>query len=324
MGRVKQLLLEQEYSEPFEHLKDDGFTPDIDLSDYDLEDASEVIKSWFRTFFEDPAQEMPYNGREGGYLYIWGGPYTAADEIYDAFESLASKEAIELAISELDDECYEWAPSSRHPDQVSVALEFAESHSEWMDENDPQTIFQTACLQISSTSDGLEDTDRNQPFILRMLYAQAYSTLEAYLYDKLRRTLEQYSQAMENYCKNYTPMSKITYSPAQVLSGKIDIRKIAIEVLGKEIFHRFDKVIKIYEASCGEEFPKSRDVESAIGALENGLLLRHDCVHRNGHNHAGEMQEVTAEKIRDVISCSQILVDSIESFVGTTEAVGSF
>ena len=32
---------------------------------------------WFRERFEDPVEETPYNSREGGYLYIWGGPYDA-------------------------------------------------------------------------------------------------------------------------------------------------------------------------------------------------------------------------------------------------------
>jgi len=29
--------------------------------------------------------DTPYNGAEGGYLYIHGGPYTAEDELYRRF-----------------------------------------------------------------------------------------------------------------------------------------------------------------------------------------------------------------------------------------------
>ena len=32
------------------------------------------LVDWFHYFYEDPANETPYNGREGGYLYIKGGP----------------------------------------------------------------------------------------------------------------------------------------------------------------------------------------------------------------------------------------------------------
>ncbi len=49
------------------------------------ERQKEYIRHWFHSNFEDPAQETPYNSREGGYLYIWGGPYNAHDELYGEF-----------------------------------------------------------------------------------------------------------------------------------------------------------------------------------------------------------------------------------------------
>ena len=74
MGRVKEQLIARQYELPFEDLKEDGFSPKSSLRELEDAEASEVILSWFHTFFEDPAQETPYIGREGGYLYIWGGP----------------------------------------------------------------------------------------------------------------------------------------------------------------------------------------------------------------------------------------------------------
>ena len=31
--------------------------------------------------FEDPANETPYESSEGGYIYIWGGPYDALEQL---------------------------------------------------------------------------------------------------------------------------------------------------------------------------------------------------------------------------------------------------
>src|ERR1019366_5514473 len=48
----------------------------------------EYMRYWFYRNFEDPANETPYNSEEGGYLFIWGGPYDAREELYAEFEKL--------------------------------------------------------------------------------------------------------------------------------------------------------------------------------------------------------------------------------------------
>ena len=47
------------------------------LGDMGMEAQKGVMKQWFFTLFEDPAQETLHDGREGGYQYIHGGPYDA-------------------------------------------------------------------------------------------------------------------------------------------------------------------------------------------------------------------------------------------------------
>jgi hypothetical protein len=48
----------------------------------------EMVKTmvkWFFENFEDPAEETPFESAEGGYQYIWGGPYNANEELQAAF-----------------------------------------------------------------------------------------------------------------------------------------------------------------------------------------------------------------------------------------------
>lgn len=79
------------------------------------------LTMWFGQLFWDPAQEMPYDGREGGYSYPYGGPYNANDELREEFEHLVSEDAIQDAIKEIEsDGTFDWAPSPSHPDQVAV------------------------------------------------------------------------------------------------------------------------------------------------------------------------------------------------------------
>ena len=47
------------------------------LEGLDREARIEAMVEWFGDNFEDPAQETPYESAEGGYIYIWGGPYDA-------------------------------------------------------------------------------------------------------------------------------------------------------------------------------------------------------------------------------------------------------
>jgi hypothetical protein len=89
-----------------------------ELAKLPADQQSEYIKAWFGRYFEDPVQEMPYIGREGGYQYIHGGPYDAEEEIRGEFEGVLSEEAIEAAVEDLtSDGTFDWAPTSYHPDR---------------------------------------------------------------------------------------------------------------------------------------------------------------------------------------------------------------
>jgi hypothetical protein len=57
----------------------------------------EYMRHWFHRNFEDPAQETHYDSSEGGYIYLWGGPYNAYDELYNEFGPLIPDERISEA-----------------------------------------------------------------------------------------------------------------------------------------------------------------------------------------------------------------------------------
>jgi len=82
------------------------------------------LVNWFQFYFEDPANETPYNSREGGYLYIHGGPYNAEEELRDNFESAVSEGAILEAVSRIEEDgTFDWAPSSQHRDKIDAMEE---------------------------------------------------------------------------------------------------------------------------------------------------------------------------------------------------------
>ncbi|HKY87537.1 MAG TPA: hypothetical protein VJL90_12310, partial [Pseudorhodoplanes sp.] len=79
-----------------------GPTPAPDVSKLKGEALKEAIKDWFLSNFEDPAENTPYESAEGGYQYIWGGPYDANEELYDNFPNVP-EEIIEGIVDELQE-----------------------------------------------------------------------------------------------------------------------------------------------------------------------------------------------------------------------------
>jgi hypothetical protein len=81
-----------------------------DIRGLEDDDAADAMVEWFWENFEDPAQSTPY---EGEYIYIWGGPFNARDELEDAFGEVASDRAIKAAVAEIMNKGWAWAPSEQ-------------------------------------------------------------------------------------------------------------------------------------------------------------------------------------------------------------------
>lgn len=77
----------------------------------------ELMVEWFGERYEDPVHRMPYNSREGGYLWINGGPYDADEEIQSEFSDVAEFDVMQRAVEEITSEgLYEWAPVASDDD----------------------------------------------------------------------------------------------------------------------------------------------------------------------------------------------------------------
>jgi hypothetical protein len=85
----------------------------------------EYMLHWFHRMFEDPTNETPYNGEEGGFIYVWGGPYDAREQLADEFYGIVPDELIDEVVEEVEsDGITDWAPGPAHPDHQRAAEEF--------------------------------------------------------------------------------------------------------------------------------------------------------------------------------------------------------
>jgi hypothetical protein len=62
---------------------------------------------WFYENYEDPANGVPYDGREGGYIYTSGGPYDPEEELEKQFPNVSS-DYIKEACDRIYPEGFEW------------------------------------------------------------------------------------------------------------------------------------------------------------------------------------------------------------------------
>lgn len=96
----------------------------------------EYLLHWFGMYYEDPAQETPYNSQEGGYQYVWGGPYDAREELEEEFGSFISESVIESIVEEVEsDGLTDWAPGRHHSDHQRAADEY---YAEVNDQTEPK------------------------------------------------------------------------------------------------------------------------------------------------------------------------------------------
>ncbi|MGH1352776.1 MAG: hypothetical protein ACRBBN_18515 [Methyloligellaceae bacterium] len=88
-------------------------------SEEEYQDRIDTLIQWFYLHYENPVENTPYNGREGGYLWIHGGPFDAREELESSFPE-ERDDIIDAVVKELEaDGVTEWAgvPTQENLDQ---------------------------------------------------------------------------------------------------------------------------------------------------------------------------------------------------------------
>jgi hypothetical protein len=110
-----------------------------DLRAMSSKDQVAAMVEWFERQFEDPQNETPYNKELGGYVYLWGGPFDANDQIQEEFSEAVDFDTILLAVERVqDDGTVEWAPQTsgdfyEHPEEDDrvASGEIVDGDAEW-------------------------------------------------------------------------------------------------------------------------------------------------------------------------------------------------
>lgn len=259
-----------------------------------------AMRVWFLSRFCDPANETPYDGREGGYLYVHGGPYSAEEELYRRFGELFQDEVVRAVIEDVEaDGILDWAPIHTEPDydvdfELALEAEFS------------------ACRLFSkrlAEADALASTelDSEDRILLRqLLYSHLIGALEAYLADTMAHWLKANREVFKRFVANCEEFKKEKFSLSCIFERLEDLEGQVDRYVQKTVWHRLDKVMPLMASSFDFNMPD-------ISQLMAHIVTRHDIVHRGGKSREGHHVEITSGKLAELRECVTTFVDKLES-----------
>jgi hypothetical protein len=282
------------------------FTSDLEhsisrdaLRDADHETQLEVMETWFRQHFEDPVERTPYESAEGGFIWIWGGPYNAREELEDEFSGVVPNDVIDELVKILDGECWEWSPAPTPEDYDDYIVEDIAQITEY------HRNFTEAILDIKKLLKTKVDGTVVQCFC-RLLYVNVITALETYLSDAFITTVVNRPEWMRKFIET-TPEFQAEKIPlSEVFKAIEEIERKARSYLIDVVWHNLARVKPMYQSTMGIKFP------SDSGVIFLAILTRHDIVHRNGKTKEGKEIALTPKQVADLVAAVEKFVEQID------------
>lgn len=138
-----------------------------------------VMKYWFLERFENPVNGSPYETAEGGYIFIWGGPFDASEQLAHEFSGRVSEKIIADTAQELETEheCYEWTYANVNDEPE----EFYEIDAT-LDDKTPLGTLQYNLMSMKKLLKEKDLMDESlHRFQLMMIFGFCITSLESYL-----------------------------------------------------------------------------------------------------------------------------------------------
>jgi len=144
-----------------------------------------------------------------------------------------------------------------------------------------------------------------------MLYAQVVTAVEAYLSGVFIHTVMNSEELIRALVESDPELAKRKFSLSEIFTKYKDLQVEVARYLKDLIFHDLKKVMPMYRAVLSYDF-------GDIIWLFQAVLIRHDCVHRNGYTKDGKRRPIDAEVIRElVINCTK-LISSVDQHISDT------
>lgn len=260
---------------------------------------NEAMRQWFLSRFWDPANDTPYNGREGGYFYIHGGPYEAEDKLCDRFGDLFDDDIVRAVIDDVEsDGIYEWAPIHTKPDYdayFSFEVEAKDS---------PYRQFLQRLSEIDSLNAAVLDS-KHKVLLRQLLYSHLIGALETYLSDTMSYRVKTDEDVFKRFVSNCSEFKQEKLELSTIFNRLETLKKQVEQYIQKTVWHRLDRVMPLFSSSLNIE-------RLEIKQLMGYIVIRHDIVHRGGKTKEGSHVEITSDKLSELRHCIASFVEKIE------------
>jgi hypothetical protein len=250
----------------------------------------DALKEWFLARYCDPAEETPYISAEGGYVFIHGGPYDPAEELFERFQVFVPTEVIEDVANELVSHVGDsWAPRVwEHDDQYDEDFGI-----EVFDPKSPLVSLEVRLNQI------VELLSLDGPATAKLLAQQfAYSgiitALETYLWEVLTYAVDTDETAIENIITKLDHFSSQGMKLGNIFDKQKLLKGLVKGYLQDTVWHKWDKVAPLIAHGLRIKPP-------SFEPFEEPITKRHDIVHRSGHTKEGEKITLDHKEIDELL-----------------------
>lgn len=277
-----------------------GIEPDDDwLMTANPELQHEAMRVWFLSRYENPTNNTPYSTQEGGFMYIFGGPYDADDELTNRFGDVCPKEVIQAVIEDVESGgTIQWAP-----------LHFTDYDTQFEYGTKTRGDAYVSFLQRLDESDELGAIlldEKNNEKLRQLLFGSLIGVLEAYLSETMLYWIAEDKSVFRRFVSTCVDFQKRKFPLSEILDRMDKLEAESRDYLQDLVWHRLDKVVPLMTSSLTITIPP-------IGTLMKYIVTRHDIVHRGGKTKKGESIVISTQVLIQLRSEVLSFVEAIES-----------
>lgn len=260
----------------------------------------EAMRRWFYARFEEPVNQMPWDGEDKEYIFFNGGPYSPYDVLQDRFGSVVHFQRIELLIDELVREGGpEWASTDWSDNYYDAALEMAV-----LSKDDPARFLKQRLADIDAA---LKQVGNGfQYLMLQLLHSAVITALEAYLLDTMSYWISERDEIFERFVTTNTDISSKSMKTGDLFKRLATIRNEVRDYLQEFVWHRLDKVKPMMESTLMIAFPEIQKIMSQV-------VVRHHIVHRGGRDKTGEPVFILVSDVVELANHIKTFSESLEA-----------
>jgi len=272
-----------------------------DINKLDSNTQKNIMRNWFYSNFEDPAENTPYESKEGGYIYIWGGPFDAKEVLDDMFANYASRESINELVSELESESAEWVGkvSSEAYDEYFYSVIYDNYEFTETLKNNLNNLKKLLKINLSP---------KLAQYMYKMLFVNVITILETFLSDAFISTVLRDEQLLKDFVRSNQDFANRKFPLNEIFDRVDNIEKDVKTYLLELNWHNLAKVEKVYNSVLDIDFPKN------MKFFYKAIAKRHDIVHRNGKTKGGSDVLITRDELIELMDEVHTFAEGIDNF----------